>query len=109
LEIVETAQVQELARLLHGLNESTEQGTSLLDHSMILYGSNLGSAARHDTTNLPILLAGGGFQHGRHLAFSRTTNRPLADLYVTMLQKLGVETNQFSSSSGNLSELESAA
>jgi hypothetical protein len=107
LEIIETAQLQELGRLLSALNETKEQGESLLDRTMVLYGSNLGNAARHDTTNLPILLAGGGFHHGRHLAFDRLNNKPLSSLFVTMLQRLGVETDRFSSSTGNLSELES--
>jgi hypothetical protein len=108
LEIVETAQVKQLARLLQGLSEATEKGTSLLDHSMILYGSNLGSAARHDTTNLPILLAGGGFRHGQHLAFDPSNNHPLATLYVSMLQRLGIETDRFASGTGTLRGLELA-
>ena len=107
LEIIEMAQLRQLLRLLNGLNESQEAGESLLDHTMVLYGSNLGSAARHDNTNLPILLAGGGFQHGRHLAFDKQHNKPLANLFVTMLQHMGIEADRFSSSTGNLSELES--
>jgi hypothetical protein len=100
--------VKQLARLLQGLSEATEKGTSLLDHSMILYGSNLGSAARHDTTNLPILLAGGGFRHGQHLAFDPSNNHPLATLYVSMLQRLGIETDRFASGTGTLRGLELA-
>lgn len=107
LEIIEMAQLRQFLRLLSGLNESQEAGESLLDHTMVLYGSNLGSAARHDNTNLPILLAGGGFQHGRHLAFDKQHNKPLANLFVTMLQHMGIEADRFSSSTGNLSELES--
>jgi hypothetical protein len=106
LEIIEMAQLQQLAKLLVALDETNEEGESLLDRTMVLYGSNLGNAARHDTTNLPILLAGGGFHHGRHLAFDRQNNKPLSNLFVTMLQRLGVETDRFSSSTGNLSELE---
>ncbi len=85
---------------------SKEEGESLLNRTMILYGSNLGNAARHDTTNLPILLAGGGFHHGRHLAFDNESNKPLSNLFVTMLHRLGIETDRFSSSTGSLSELE---
>jgi hypothetical protein len=106
LEIIETAQLQQLGRLLSTLNETKEEGESLLNRTMVLYGSNLGNAARHDTTNLPILLAGGGFHHGRHLAFDRQNNKPLSNLFVTMLQRLDIETDCFSSSTGNLSELE---
>ena len=63
----------------------------LLDRTMILFGSNMGDANTHDNTNLPILLAGGGFQHGQHLAFRRDHNKPLCNLFVTMLQQLGIE------------------
>ena len=73
---------------------------------MVLYGSNLGNASSHDTSNLPILLAGGGFAHGQHLAFDRKNNRPLANLYVSMLQRFGVEADRFGSSTGTLSGLE---
>ncbi len=106
LEIIEMAQLQQLAKLIGALDETKEEGESLLNRTMVLYGSNLGNAARHDTTNLPILLAGGGFHHGRHLAFDHQNNKPLSNLFVTMLQRLGVETDRFSSSTGNLSELE---
>lgn len=106
LEIIEMAQLQQLAKLMGALDETKEEGESLLNRTMVLYGSNLGNAARHDTTNLPILLAGGGFHHGRHLAFDHQNNKPLSNLFVTMLQRLGVETDRFSSSTGNLSELE---
>jgi Protein of unknown function (DUF1552) len=107
LEIIETSQLQQLAKLLSALNETKEEGESLLNRTMVLYGSNLGNAARHDTTNLPILLAGAGFQHGRHMAFDQQNNKPLSNLFVTMLQRLGIESDRFSSSNGSLSELES--
>jgi hypothetical protein len=71
-----------------------------------LYGSNLGNANSHDTSNLPILLAGGGFEHGQHLVFDRKNNTPLANLFVSVLQRLGSEIDQFSSSSGRLKGLE---
>lgn len=58
---------------------------------MVLYGSNLGDANIHDNTNLLILLAGGGLQHGQHMAFSRENNKPLCNLFVTRLQNIGVE------------------
>ena len=79
----------------------------LLDHTMVLYGSNLGDANVHNNTNLPILLAGGGFKHGRHLAFDRIRNTPLSNLFVSMLQQLGVGTDKFGSSSGAISEIAS--
>jgi hypothetical protein len=73
---------------------------------MLLYGSNLGNAATHATTNMPALLAGGGFKHGQHLAFDTKNNTPLCNLYVTMLQRLGIETDRFGSGSTTLRGLE---
>jgi len=69
---------------------------------MVMQGSNLGHAGKHDNRNLPVLLAGGGFKHGQHLAFDTTRNTPLANLYTSMLQRLGLETDKFSTGSGSL-------
>ncbi|GDY07406.1 hypothetical protein LBMAG52_08920 [Planctomycetia bacterium] len=66
----------------------------------------MGDSNTHDNTNLPILLAGGGFQHGQHLAFKRDNNTPLCNLFVTMLQRLGLESGAFGSSTGTLAGLE---
>ena len=90
------------------LKAAREEGESLLDRSMILYGSNLGDANAHSTINLPTLFAGGGFKHGQHLAFDTKNNYPLSNLYVTMLQRLGIEANEFSTSKGTMSGLEMA-
>ena len=60
----------------------------------------------HTTNNLPILLFGGGFRHGSHLPFDRQNNRPLCQLYVSMLQRLGIKTNRFGSGTGTLTGLE---
>ena len=106
LEIVERAQMRELNTLLSGLKGVNESGSSLLDQTMVLYGSNLGNAAKHATTNLPVLLAGGGFKHGSHLGFDKEKNMPLANLYVSMLQRLGVESDKFATSTGTLTGLE---
>jgi hypothetical protein len=65
----------------------------------------MGDANTHDNSNLPILIAGGGFRHGQHLAFRSDHNRPLCNLYVTMLQRLGIEVGSFGSRDGTLSEL----
>jgi hypothetical protein len=54
---------------------------------------------------LPILLAGGGYKHGRHIAGNTSSNTPLAKLFVNMLQKFGVETDKFGSGTGTLTEL----
>ena len=69
---------------------------------MVLFGSNLGNASNHDTKNMPILLAGGGFRHGQHLAFDQQDNYPLTNLFVSMLQQLGLEIDNFASSTGTM-------
>ena len=106
LTIVETEVMNALARFLGKLASSQEAGSSLLDNTMVLFGSNLGNASSHDTKNMPIMLAGGGFRHGQHLAFNQTNNYPLPRLYVSMLQRLGLETDSFASSAGTMDGLE---
>ncbi len=73
---------------------------------MVPYGTHMGSANSHGNVNLPVLLAGGGFKHGRHLAFDKNHNCPLANLYVSMLQRLGIETGEFSTGKGTMRGLE---
>ena len=73
---------------------------------MVLYGSNLGNANTHVTTNLPVLFAGGGFRHGQHLAFDRDRNYPLPNLFVNILQRFGIEADHFASSTGTMRGLE---
>jgi hypothetical protein len=108
LRLIEEAQFREFAGLLRGLAEAKEPGGSLLDSTMVLYGTNMGSANAHSNDNLPVLIAGGGFRHGQHLAFDRRKNYPLTNLYVSMLQRLGIETDTFSSGSGTMRGLEMA-
>lgn len=105
LTIVESALFQEFNRFLQKLNQSRESDGSLLDSTMVLFGSNLGNASSHDTKNMPMLLAGGGFRHGQHLAFNHSNNYPLPKLFVSMLQQLGIETDTFGSSSGIMNGL----
>jgi hypothetical protein len=102
LKIVELEAMKSLRGLLAKLKQTREADASLLDRTMVLYGSNLGNANSHDNRNLPILLAGGGFQHGQHLAFDPKNPPPLCNLYVTMLQRLGIEVDRFGSSAGTL-------
>ncbi len=97
-----------LADLLAGLKAVKEDEDSLLDRTMVLYGSNFGDANTHVTTNMPTLLAGGGFRHGQHLAFDTSQNYPLPNLYVSMLQRMGIESDRFASSTGTMRGLEAA-
>ena len=107
LRRIEEAQVAAFGELLAAFRGTRETGGNLLDRTQILYGSCLGNANSHSNQNLPVLLAGGGFRHGQHLAFDAVNNTPLANLYVSMLRQLGVDTDKFASSTGTLRGLHS--
>lgn len=102
----EEGQFEVLGNFLRSLHDAREGGQSLLDRTMVLYGTCMGSANSHANTNLPVLLAGGGFRHGQHLAFDQQNNYPLTNLFVSMLQRLGIATNEFSTGRGTLRGLE---
>jgi hypothetical protein len=108
LKIVELETMKTVRDLIGRLKDSKEDGGSLLDHTMFFLGSNLGDASSHSVKNLPVLLAGGGFRHGQHLAFDPGSPPPLCNLYVSMLQRLGLETDKFGTSTGTLTGLETA-
>src|SRR6266487_1048172 len=108
LQTIDEWHMKLLADLFTQLKAVREEGEPLLDRTMILYGSNLGNANTHVTTNMPILFAGGGFKHGQHLAFDTTHNYPLPNLFVSMLQRLGLETDKFASATGTMRHLELA-
>jgi hypothetical protein len=108
LRAKEEGQFDALNGFLTALGATMEEGESLLDRTMVLYGTPMGSANSHSNVNLPVLLAGGGFRHGQHLAFDRENNYPLANLYVSMLQRLGIEAGAFSTSKGTMRGLEMA-
>ncbi len=106
LKKVELEKMKLVYELLEKLKKTEEQGETLLDRTMIFFSSNLGNASNHSTRNLPVLFAGGGFKHGQHLAFDPKNGPPLSNLYVSMLQRLGIETDKFASSTGTLTGLE---
>lgn len=106
LEEADREQMRLFKKLLQNLAAKREEDARLLDRTMVLFGSNMGDANTHDNNNLPILLAGGGFKHGQHLAFKHDANTPLCNLFVPMLQRLGVEADSFGSSTGTVTGLE---
>jgi hypothetical protein len=108
LKAIDEAHMRLLDGLFAGLRAAKEDGSPLLDRTMVLYGSNFGNASTHVTTNMPVLLAGGGFKHAGHLAFDRERNYPLPNLFVSMLQRLGLEADKFASSTGTMRGLELA-
>lgn len=94
------------AEFLEKLKATPEGNGSLLDHSLYLYGSGMGNPNVHDHTNLPIIVAGGAagnMQGGRHIRYETPT--PLANLHLTLLQKVGVDLESFGDSDGKVDEL----
>lgn len=100
LKVVELEQMRLFGELLGKLKNTREEGGTLLDRTIVMFGSNLGNASSHDNKNLPIIVAGGGFRHGQHLAFDPKKNPPLSNLYVQFLRRLGADVNAFGSSNG---------
>jgi len=109
--VIEQFQVKQLSRFLDRLKSVEEpDGQSLLDRTMVLFGSGMGNGSSHSNKNLPVLLAGGGFRHGEHKVFPGEKHRrePLCNLYVSMLQRFGLEVDQFNRGSSTLTGLEVA-
>ena len=106
LKAIDEWQMRTMAGLLGELKAVEEEGESLLDRTMVLYGSNLGDANAHSTTNMPIILAGGGFRHGQHIKFDTINNYPLPNLFVSILERMGIESNIFATASGTMRGLE---
>ena len=105
LTIIETFQVQQLARFLDKLKSIRDpDGQRMLDRTMVLFGSGMGNGSSHSNQRLPVLLAGGGFKHGEHKVYPDAGQRqtPLCNLFTTMLQRFGVETAKFNKASGTL-------
>jgi len=108
LKAIDEWHMKLLADLFTQLKSVREDGETLFERTMILYGSNLGNANTHVTTNLPTIFAGGGFKHGQHLAFDTEHNYPLPNLFLSMLQRMGLETDKFASATGTMRGLELA-
>lgn len=108
LQKIETAQFQALRDFLTSLRGAQEGAANLLDQTAVLYGTCMGNANGHTNKDWPLLLVGGGFKHGQHLAFSKERNESLGKLFVSLLQRLGLETDVFNTTSGTLPGLELA-
>lgn len=105
---IERAHMDCFAGFLRQLSEKKNpEGKSLLDDTVVLLGTGMGDASRHSNANLPTLVAGGGFRHGQHIAIdSKAKDAPLlGDLYITLKQRLGVESDSFSNAARNLNHL----
>jgi hypothetical protein len=106
LKILEIEKLKTLRDFLAQLRTTKEQGDCLLDRTMVFFSSNLGDAGKHSVKNMPVLLAGGGFRHGQHLAFDENKHPPLCNLYVSMLQRIGIAAEKFGSGDATLTGLE---
>ncbi len=94
------------AEYLEKLKNTPEGNGSLLDHVLLLYGSGIGNPNVHDHTNLPIIVAGGaagGMKGNRHIRYDKPT--PLANLHLSLLDKVGVKIDSFGDSDGMIDEL----
>jgi hypothetical protein len=107
LIVMERYQIEQFARFLAKLKSIEDGDGSLLEHSMVLFGSGMGNANSHTNNNLPVILAGGGFKHGEHKAYPAKGlgRQPLCNLYLTMLQRFGLDVDKFGTSSGTLTGL----
>jgi hypothetical protein len=92
LKMVERELVTSFGDLLTQLKSKKEAGGNLLDNTTTLFGSNLGNANAHNSRNLPIILAGGGLNHGSYVAHDEDNNAPLCNLFLTMLNNMGMDT-----------------
>ena len=111
LSIIEQFHMEQLARFLTQRKSVDEpNGKSLLDNSMVLFGSGMGNASSHSNKNLPLLLAGGGFRHGEHRSYFKDeadkAASPAGNLFVSMLQRFGVESDRFGTATSTLTGLE---
>jgi len=105
LAILQTRQMEMVGAFLIRLTAAKEADQTVLDRTMVLLGAAMGNASSHNCKNLPIILAGGGFKHGQHIAFDQDNNTALCRLYVSMLQRLGIDTDRFGSGNGTLPKL----
>jgi len=107
LALIELEEMRLFARFLERLDAVKEGNHTLLDQTAIFSGSNLGNASSHNNRNLPVIAAGGRFRHGQHLAFEPEDPKspPLANLFVSHLQHLGLETAEFAGGTSPLAGL----
>ena len=102
LSAIDHSQMKLFGELIRNLKNINEGESKLLDNTLLMYGSNFGDANKHTTNNMPVLIAGGKLKHGQHLAFDRANNYPLPNLFVSMLQSMGIEAHKFATSTGTM-------
>ena len=105
LALIEEAEIKVFGEFIEKMKQSRDGERTLLDHTAILYASNLGNSSSHDNNNLPIILAGGNFKHQGHLAYDTKNNQLLSNLYVRMLHHMNIEAKSFGASTGMVNEI----
>lgn len=107
LRIIDAFYIKQMARFMMKLKNTKTASGNLLDETMVFFGSGLGDASRHSNRDLPIVLAGGGFEHGKHIdALQPNGNQtPLNNLFTTMLQNFGVQIDRFNQATGTIHEI----
>jgi Protein of unknown function (DUF1552) len=112
LRRIEEAEMKSFDGLLKKIKGAVEGGQPVQRNTSVLLGSNLGNASNHSTASLPILLAGGGFKHGQHLAVAPQSDpkrcAPLSNLFVSIVHRMGIEVDRFGTSTGTVTGLERA-
>ena len=104
LVAIESFQIAQMSRCLEKLDQIKEPNSNgtMLDNTVVLFGSGMGYGGTHSNRNLPIIVAGGGFKHRGHVDArdSGGDNMPLCNLYVSLLQRFGIERDSFNTSTG---------
>ena len=105
LLVIEKFQTTHFARFLDRLSSMKDaDGARFLDRTMVVFGSGMGNGSSHSNKDLPVLVAGGGFRHGQHKVYPQDRRVPLCNLYTTILQRFGVETDRFNKATGTLGD-----
>jgi hypothetical protein len=102
---LETYQIEQFNTFLTRLNSIKDGDKTLLDSTALIFGSGMGSGHSHTNSDLPIILAGGGYRHGefRKVEGKGINKVPLCNLYLEMAQRMGIESETFGTSTGTFS------
>jgi hypothetical protein len=108
--VIDKFHLSKLARFLGNLRSTAEGDGTVLDRTVVVYGSgmNSGAGGGHSPRNLPLLVVGGrklGLKHGSHIAYAETKAPPLSNVLLSVVQKVGVEKEKFADSAGTLTGL----
>ena len=100
LALLERDIFKQLGGYLGKMGQADASGRRLLDSTTTVLGAGMGNASSHDATNLPILVAGGGFKHGSHIAHDPVNPPPLCNLWVQIMRQMGQDIDSFGTSKG---------